>query len=103
MIKLTVYVPENDLESVKSAMFQAGAGRTARYENCAWETLGQGQFRPLDGSTPSIGDVNQLACVREYKLEMICDNDVLPDVVAAMKRVHPYEEPAYGAWPLLDV
>ncbi|MBC6903858.1 NGG1p interacting factor NIF3 [Saccharophagus sp. K07] len=103
MIKIAVYVPEDALETVKSAMFEAGAGRTERYEQCAWQTLGQGQFKPLPHSNPTLGEINQLTYVREYKLEMICEEAVLRDVVAAMKRAHPYEEPAYGAWPLIDI
>lgn len=103
MIQLFVYVPETHLEQVKSAMFAAGAGRAGCYEQCAWQTLGEGQFVPLKGSRPHLGEVNKVACVNEYKVEMICSEASLSNVVAAMKHAHPYEEPAYGALSLLRV
>lgn len=102
MIQLFVYVPESHLEQVKSAMFSAGAGRVGDYEQCAWQILGQGQFRPLKGSQPHLGELNKLAQVKEYKVEMICDEASLKGVLAAMKQAHPYEEPAYGALELLN-
>jgi hypothetical protein len=49
LLKIEFYVPETHLEQVKSAMFSAGAGRVGDYDCCAWQTLGQGQFRPQDG------------------------------------------------------
>lgn len=103
MFHLFVYVPESHLEKVKSAMFAAGAGRSQRYEQCSWQVLGQGQFLPLEGSEPYIGQVNKVSCVPEYRLEMICSEVELPQVISAMKQAHPYEEPAYGAFPLLRV
>lgn len=103
MIQLFVYVPESHKERVKSAMFAAGAGRSKCYDQCAWETLGMGQFMPQEGSHPFIGEVQKLARVKEYKIEMICREADLLGVVQAMKQAHPYEEPAYGALSLLNV
>lgn len=103
MIKLSVYVPESHLERVKQAMFDAGGGRMGCYEHCAWQTLGQGQFRPMVGSNPYIGEPEARSVVSEYQLEMVCAEADLAAVVAAFKGAHPYEEPAYGAWALLDV
>ncbi|MGI9286142.1 MAG: NGG1p interacting factor NIF3, partial [Pseudomonadales bacterium] len=56
MFKLCFYVPGENLEAVKSAVFAAGAGRVGDYENCCWQVLGEGQFRPLEGSQPHIGE-----------------------------------------------
>jgi hypothetical protein len=103
MIQLFVYVPESHLEEVKSAMFAAGAGGYGRYEKCAWQVIGQGQFMPLKGSHPSTGEINKTAHVNEYKVETICSEANLERVVKAMKQAHPYEEPAYGALTLLNV
>ncbi|MEQ8952612.1 MAG: NGG1p interacting factor NIF3, partial [Gammaproteobacteria bacterium] len=55
LYKIEFYVPESHLEQVKSAMFAAGAGRAGEYDSCAWQTLGQGQFRGLEGSSPYLG------------------------------------------------
>jgi hypothetical protein len=100
MYKLCVYVPQSHVEPVKVAMFQAGAGRIGDYEHCAWQVLGQGQFRPLAGSNPYIGKQDELEQVLEYRVEMICDDDLIEAVVVALKRAHPYEEPAYDVMRL---
>jgi len=95
MYKLTVYIPETHVEAVKTALFAAGAGRYANYDRCAWQVLGQGQFRPLQGSKPFLGTPGQIACVPEYRVEMIVQDASIPAVLKALKAAHPYEEPAY--------
>jgi len=95
MFKLTVYIPESHLEQVKDALFAAGAGRYANYDCCAWQVLGQGQFRPLDGSKPFLGTANRIERVPEYRVEMIVQDGAVAAVLAALKAAHPYEEPAY--------
>jgi structural toxin protein (hemagglutinin/hemolysin) RtxA len=103
VIKISVYVPESHLEKVKQAMFSAGAGKSGNYDQCAWQTLGIGQFRPLPGSTPYCGSQGELSRITEYSLETICQQQNLAAVIAALKQAHPYEEPAYAAWPILPV
>lgn len=102
MYKLVFFVPESHLETVKSAVFSAGAGRIGDYEACAWQTLGQGQFRPLPGSNPFIGSDNQLELVSEYRVEMVCADEFIRAVIAALRQAHPYEEPAFDVWRLED-
>lgn len=102
MFKLCFYVPESHLESVKTALFEAGAGRIGHYENCAWQVLGQGQFRPLVGSDPFIGKTGVLEQVPEYRVEMVCESALIELVVAELKQAHPYEEPAYDVLRLED-
>ena len=101
--KISFHVPTEAVESVKSAMFNAGGGRLGHYDCCAWQTQGQGQFRPLSGSKPYIGKLNEITTVAEYKVEMICIAEVLVDVIAALKRSHPYETPSYHVLPLVDI
>mgnify|MGYP001819375690 CR=1 FL=1 len=100
MFKISVFVPESNAEPLKQAMFEAGAGRIGDYDHCCWQTPGQGQFRPLEGSTPAIGERNRIETVAELKIEMVCDDAHIGDVVAALKSSHPYEEPAYDVWKL---
>ena len=97
LYKIELYVPESHLAAVKTAMFEAGAGRVGNYDCCAWQTRGEGQFRPLNGSTPFIGNQGQIETVIEYKLELVCEEPCLKAVIAALKRAHPYEEVAYTA------
>jgi hypothetical protein len=95
MHKLTVYIPESHLEPVKDALFAAGAGTYAAYDRCCWQVLGQGQFRPLAGSDPFLGHVGAVERVSEYRVEMICGDDRVAAVTAALRAAHPYEEPAF--------
>ncbi len=103
MYKICVFIPESHLDAVKTAMFQAGAGRIGDYDSCAWQTLGQGQFRPLENSSPFIGTQGQVETVAEYKVEMVCADTIIKPVITAMKQAHPYEEPAYDVWKLADL
>ena len=102
MYKICVFVPEDAAEQVKQAMFEAGAGKIGDYDCCCWQTLGQGQFRPLEGSSPFIGEQQRIETVAELRIEMVCADELIKNAVAAMKNSHPYEEPAYDVWKLED-
>tara|TARA_R110002073_G_scaffold293075_3_gene458576 strand:+ start:828 stop:1151 length:324 start_codon:yes stop_codon:yes gene_type:complete len=103
MYKLCFYVPEEYLEAVKNAMFDAGAGRVGDYDRCAWQVLGEGQFRPLEGSQPFIGQTGEVEKVAEYRVEMVCASECITASVAALKSAHPYEEPAFDVVELLQL
>lgn len=98
MYKICFYVPTSHTDSVKNAMFAQGAGKIGNYSCCAWQTLGEGQFMPLTGSHAFIGELDQLEKISEYKIEMICEDAYIKDVITALKKAHPYEEPAYQVW-----
>ena len=102
MYQLCFYVPETHCEAVKEAVFAAGAGRIGDYEACSWQVLGEGQFRPLDGSRPFIGQADRLERVREFRVEMVCAETEIEAVVAALRAAHPYEEPAFHYWRVED-
>lgn len=95
MFKLCFYVPESHLEQVKSALFAAGAGQIGDYDSCCWQVLGQGQFRPLAGSTPYLGQQGNVERVAEYRVEMVCDALHINAARTALLKAHPYEEPAW--------
>ncbi|MEL0081572.1 MAG: YqfO family protein [Gammaproteobacteria bacterium] len=98
MYKLVVFVPETHLEPLKQALFAAGAGRIGDYDHCSWQSLGEGQFRPLPGSSPFIGESERLERVAEYRLETVVSDAIIELVIEALYRAHPYEEPAYDCW-----
>lgn len=102
MYKLAFFVPASHLEPVKAAVFAAGGGRIGAYDHCAWQTLGTGQFRPLDGSQPFIGQGGVVEQVAEWKVELVVTDELIRDAVAALKHSHPYETPAYEVWRLED-
>ncbi len=95
MLKLCVYIPEAHLDSVKRALFSAGAGRQGEYDSCCWQTLGQGQFRPLENSQPFIGSKGRIEKVSEYRVEMLVKDSLKQAVVEALIEAHPYEVPAF--------
>ncbi len=95
MHKLTLYVPQSHLETVKDALFAAGAGRYGAYDRCCWQVLGQGQFRPLAGSKPYLGAEGVEEHVAEVRVEMLCEDDRVDAAAAALRAAHPYEEPAF--------
>lgn len=103
MYKFVFFVPESHLEHVKSAVFAAGAGRIGNYDQCCWQVPGHGQFRPLAQANPYIGTNGQLETLLEYRVEMVCADECIPAVVAALRTAHPYEEPAFDVWRLVDV
>ena len=100
MYKLCFFVPASHLEAVKEAVFAAGAGRYQHYDRCAWQTLGRGQFRPLPGNRAFVGITGVLSVLDEYKVEMICVDEVIAKAVAALRQAHPFEEPAYEVYQL---
>ncbi len=98
MYKFEFFVPPMQLDTVKYAVFKAGAGRIGNYDCCCWETSGTGQFRPLDGSNPFVGETGKIEQVAEVKVEMVCAEKYIEPVIAALKKAHPYETPAYQYW-----
>lgn len=103
MYKLVFYVPEDHLESVKQAVFKAGAGQMGDYQHCCWQVPGQGQFRPMSSANPYIGRPDELTIVEEYRVEMICTDCCIQRAVSALKQAHPYEEVACDVWRLDDI
>lgn len=102
MYKLNFFVPESHLERVKTALFDVGAGRIGDYDSCCWQTKGTGQFRGLEESNPYLGKKGEIEQVEEYKVELVCDDDLIKDVIKILRESHPYEEPAYDVIKLED-
>ncbi len=95
MFSLIYYIPPDDHDRVKQALFDCGAGKVGKYSECCWEVLGNGQFRAQNGSNPSIGKVGQLEKIEEFKVEMVCEESVIQKVLMTLLKEHPYEQPAY--------
>jgi hypothetical protein len=103
MYKMCYFVPETHVEQTKQALFDAGAGRIGDYDSCAWQCLGRGQFRPLEGSDPFLGNAGQIETVDEYKVELVCADELIKEALAALKQAHPYEEPAYEVYRMEEL
>ena len=94
MEKLTVHVPQPHRDEILALLFDAGAGRSDRYDSAAYWTAGTGQFRPLPGANPSVGGAGRLEQVTEERVEVVFPASARSRVLAALDQ-HPYEEPAY--------
>jgi hypothetical protein len=100
--KLTVYVPVADADRVRSALAQAGAGRIGDYDHASFSSTGEGRFRPLEGASPTVGEVGRAEVVEEERVEVVLGRRLRTAVVAALLAAHPYEEPAYDLVELGD-
>ena len=103
MLKLIYYVPESHLESTKLAIFEVGAGGIGNYEHCAWQVLGTGQFKPVKGANPFIGELNILEQLPELRVETIVPEEQASAVAKALKESHPYEEPAFEFLQIIEI
>ncbi len=99
--KLVVFVPPAALDAVRDALFEAGAGRIGDYERCSWYTEGTGTFLGGESTSPVVGEKGREERVPELRLETVFPADRRAEVVAALRRAHPYEEPAFDVYPLL--
>ena len=99
--KLVVFVPPEALDAVRDAVFAAGAGRIGDYERCSWYAEGTGTFLGGEGTSPAIGEKGREERVAEVRLETVFPAGRHDDVVAALRRAHPYEEPAFDVYALL--
>jgi len=100
--KLIVFIPVESVPKVSNAVFAAGAGAIGNYSNCGFSSEGTGTFLPLVGSNPAIGKKGKVEKVAEMRFESIVPADKLDDVLAAMKKAHPYEMPAFDVVRLYD-
>jgi dinuclear metal center YbgI/SA1388 family protein len=102
--KIVTFVPTGpDLGAVHAALSEAGAGNVGNYSHCSFATAGTGQFKPLAGSHPTLGEVGRLERVAETRLEMVLPRSRRAAVVAALRAAHPYEEPAFDVLELAAV
>ena len=99
--KLVVFVPPESLDAVRDALFAAGAGRIGDYERCSWYTQGTGTFLGGESTSPTLGERGREERVAELRLETVFPADRHDEVVAALRRAHPYEEPAFDVYPLV--
>jgi dinuclear metal center YbgI/SA1388 family protein len=102
--KIVTFIPVGpEISTVRDALSAAGAGRIGDYGDCSFATAGTGQFKPLTGANPAIGEVGRLERVAETRLEMVLPRDRRAAVVAALRSSHPYEEPAFDVLEIAEL
>jgi dinuclear metal center YbgI/SA1388 family protein len=98
--KFAVYAPIQDVDKISQAIFNAGAGKIGKYTETSFQIKGEGAFKPLEGAKPFVGKIGERKVVEEIKIETIVPERNLESVILAMKKAHPYEEPAYDIYEL---
>jgi dinuclear metal center YbgI/SA1388 family protein len=100
--KLVAFIPIESAAKISNAVFAAGAGAIGNYRNCSFGAEGTGTFLPLKGAKPAIDKKGKPAKVPEIRFETIVPAEKLDSVIAAMKKTHPYETPAFDVFKLYD-
>lgn len=100
-MKIVVFVSTSHADELKKVLADAGCGKMGNYDSCCFSVRGVGQFRALKGAKPFIGKIGKVEKVAEERIETICPKKDLKKVLAAVKEVHPYEEPAIDVYSLL--
>ncbi len=95
-----MYVPASHAEALREAIGKAGAGIIGKYSHCTFTMQGVGRFRPNEGANPAIGEIGKFEEVSEDRIETVCEAEKLQAVLAAIREVHPYEEPATDIYPI---
>lgn len=98
--KIVCFVPRTHLTAVQEALWLAGAGVIGEYSKCSFVLDGTGSFEGSAASNPAVGQSQRLEHVAEARLEVVCPEKLVPDVIQRMRGAHPYEEPAYDIYPL---
>ena len=101
-VKLVWFVPADALDATRDAVFEAGAGRIGEYERCSWYTAGTGTFLGGEGTSPAVGEAGGEEHVPEFRVETVVPAGRVRDAIVALRLAHPYEEPAYDVYPLVD-
>ena len=98
--KLVTFVPEGQLDQVRRALWDAGAGVIGNYRECSFNLRGVGTFFGLDDSNPAVGQAGRLEQIDEVRVEVVCPSGKLDQAITQLRRAHPYEEPAIDVIPL---
>lgn len=101
-IKIVVFVPLTHTDIVREAMGDAGAGVLGKYHHASFSSKGVGRFTPSEGAHPTIGGIGKESEVKEERIEVICEEDKVKDVVEAIKANHSYEEIPLEIYKLLS-
>lgn len=102
LLKLVTFSPYSHADQIRNALFNAGAGNIGGYDSCSYNLRGEGTFRGGDNTHPFVGEVGQLHTEAEVRIEVVLPIYKQKEVVRALLAVHPYEEPAYDLYPLIN-
>ncbi|KKU50320.1 MAG: hypothetical protein A3A96_01620 [Candidatus Zambryskibacteria bacterium RIFCSPLOWO2_01_FULL_39_39] len=102
-VKIVVFVPVSYADVIREVIGKSEAGKIGDCTHCSFSSQGIGRFIPNNGAHPTIGQVGKLESVQEERIEFICGRDFVENVVAEIKKVHPYEEVAFDLYSLEEL
>ncbi len=102
-VKIITTIPPEDASKLRQALGKAGAGKIGDYTFCSFTVVGEGRSMPNENADPHIGKANEIAVIKEAQIEVTCNRSDAKRIVAALRAVHPYEEPIVEVVPLLNV
>ena len=102
LVKIITTAPLNEADKIREALGKAGAGSIGDYRYCSFSITGKGRFMPTEAADPHIGEANKLEVVEEEQIEVICERDKAKQIITALRKAHPYEEPVVDIIPLLN-
>ena len=103
LLKLVTFVPDDHLEKVREALFDAGAGTIGKYDRCSFGSEGTGTFRGGDEANPYVGAIGEFHFEKETRIEMIIPRHLKNNIINTLLKTHPYEEVAYDIYPLENI
>jgi len=103
LVKLVVFVPEENADEVRQALGEAGAGKIGEYSFCSYSIKGVGRFKPSENANPHIGSAGKMEEVNEERIEVACEKEQAADIIQVIKDVHPYEEVVIDIYPMLSL
>jgi dinuclear metal center YbgI/SA1388 family protein len=101
LLQLSTYIPLNAVESVRNALFDAGAGTIGKYSNCSFSVDGHGTFMASEGANPFVGEIGETHTEPEARIELVVPRWLKGRVEAALQSAHPYEVVALN-WIALE-
>ncbi len=99
--KLEIFIPESHLKLLQETLRECDAGHIGSYDSCMSYSHVVGTWRPLEGTKPYSGTAGTISEEPEIKAEVTCRIDDIDEIIAAVKKIHPYEEPVINAIPLI--
>jgi hypothetical protein len=101
--KFVVHCPIDSGDKIRKAIGEAGGGEIGDYKFCSFTVIGTGRSLGGEGTDPVYGEKGELSPAKEERIEVTVPEDKLKDVVGAVLKVHPYDEPTYDIYPLIDL
>ena len=100
LTKLVTFAPKLHAYRIREAIFKAGGGHIGNYDECSFNSEGNGTFKAEKSANPFVGEHGKLHTENEMRIEVIIPTHLKDNIINELIKAHPYEEPAYDLIPL---